>query len=91
MAATKIGRGTVVVDPPIARFLFSDTRMAPVWLLIRVFVGWAWLNAGWHKVVDTGAKTNYMIDGSGILGFWNRVVAVPAPPARPSITYDWYR
>ena len=91
MAVTKIGKGTVVADPPLARFLFSDTRMAAVWLLVRIYVGWAWLDAGWHKVLDAGAKTNYMIDGAGILSFWNRIVAVPAPPARPTITYDWYR
>ncbi|HET7700664.1 MAG TPA: DoxX family protein [Candidatus Limnocylindria bacterium] len=91
MAATRIGRDTVVADPPIARFLFSDTRMGLAWLLVRVYVGWAWLDAGWHKVLDTGEKTNYMIDGAGILAFWNRIAAVPPPPARPAITYDWYR
>ncbi|HZP97559.1 MAG TPA: hypothetical protein VFC31_14670, partial [Candidatus Limnocylindria bacterium] len=72
MAATKLGKGTVIEDPPIARFLFSDTRMALVWLLLRVYVGWAWLEAGWHKVIDTGAATNYIYDGAGILAFWKR-------------------
>src|SRR5512132_957548 len=91
MAETKIGKTTVVADPPIARFLFSDTRMALVWLLARVYVGWAWLDAGWHKVLDTGATSNYMVDGAGILSFWKRIAAVPAPPAKPTITYDWYR
>lgn len=89
MAATKI-QSTVVQDPPIARFLFSDTRMALVWLLLRVYVGWAWLDAGWHKIQDTGAKTNYIYDGSGILSFWHRITATPAAGARPTITYDWY-
>ena len=46
MATIKTTKGTVVADPPIARFLFSDTRMALVWLLVRVYVGWAWLEAG---------------------------------------------
>jgi thiosulfate dehydrogenase [quinone] large subunit len=91
MAATKIGKSTVIADPPIARFLFSDTRMALIWLLLRVYVGWAWLEAGWHKVQDSGAATNYMIDGKGILSFWNRIAAVPPAPAKPVITYDWYR
>ena len=91
MASTRIGQGTVVADPPLARFLFSDTRMAPVWLLVRIYVGWAWLEAGWHKVQDVGATSNYIIDGAGILAFWNRIVVVPAPPARATITYDWYR
>ena len=90
MAATNI-KSTVVADPPIARFLFSDTRMALVWLLLRVYVGWAWLDAGWHKVLDTGAATNYIVDGKGILAFWQRIAAVPAAPAKPTITYDWYR
>src|SRR6266545_1754687 len=91
MASTKIGRSTVVADPPLARFLFSDTRMAPVWLLVRIYVGWAWLEAGWHKVQDVGATSNYIIDGAGILAFWNRIAAIPAAPAKPVITYDWYR
>lgn len=92
MNAPKIvNRQTVVADPPLARFLFSDTRMAVVWLLVRVYVGYSWLDAGWHKVMDVGAKTNYIIDGSGILAFWQRIAAVPAAPAKPVITYDWYR
>ncbi len=90
MHATRIDPDTVVHDPPLALFLFSDIRMAPIWLLVRVYVGWAWLEAGWHKVETTGAG-NYIGDGAGILAFWKRIAAVPEPPARPSITYDWYR
>ncbi len=91
MAGTPVDRHIVIEDPPIARFLFSDTRMSLVWLVVRVYVGWAWLEAGWRKVSDTGANTNYIVDGNGIVAFWKRVVAVPAPPAKPTITYDWYR
>jgi thiosulfate dehydrogenase [quinone] large subunit len=81
----------VVADPPLARFLFADTRLAPLWLVVRLYVGYAWLDAGWHKVTDTGAATNYIIDGKGILAFWQRIAAIPAAPAKPVITYDWYR
>jgi thiosulfate dehydrogenase (quinone) large subunit len=91
MATTKISTRTVIADPPLARFLFSDTRMALVWLLVRVYVGWAWLEAGWHKIQDTGAATNYIYDGKGILAFWTNIAKVPAAPAKPAITYDWYR
>jgi len=80
----------IISDPPLARFLFSDTRMAPVWLLVRIYVGWAWLEAGWHKVEALGAG-NYINDGSGILAFWTRIAAIPAAPAKSAITYDWYR
>jgi thiosulfate dehydrogenase [quinone] large subunit len=91
MANTKISKGTVVADPPLALFLFSDTRMALVWLLVRIYVGWSFLEAGWHKVQDTTAAGNYIIDGAGILAFWKRIAAIPAAPAKPTITYDWYR
>ncbi len=86
-----INRHSVIADPPLAKFLFSDTRMAVVWLIVRVYVGYAWLDAGWHKILDTGAKTNYIIDGAGVLAFWQRIAAIPAAPAKPAITYDWYR
>jgi len=82
---------TQVADPPFAKFLFSDTRMSVVWLIIRIYVGFSWLDAGLHKVLDTGAKTNYIYDGSGILAFWQKIAAIPAAPAKPTITYDWYR
>ncbi len=38
---------TQVPEPPIARFLFADSRMAWFWLIVRVYVGWQWLVAGW--------------------------------------------
>ena len=84
-------KDTVIADPPLARFLFSDTRMAVVWLVLRIYVGFSWLDAGLHKVLDAGAKTNYIYDGSGLLAFWQRIAAIPAAPAKPVITYDWYR
>jgi thiosulfate dehydrogenase [quinone] large subunit len=90
-AISTVNRHRVIADPPLAKFLFSDTRMAIVWLVLRVYVGYSWVDAGWHKIIDTGAKSNYIIDGSGLLAFWQRIAAVPAAPAKPVILYDWYR
>jgi thiosulfate dehydrogenase [quinone] large subunit len=83
-------KDTIVADPPLAKLLFSDTRLAPVWFLVRMYVGFSWLDAGLHKIIDTGAKTNYIIDGAGMYAFWQRIAAIPAAPAKPVITYDWY-
>ena len=41
-----------IPEPRATRFLFADTRMAWLWLLVRLYVGWAWLMAGWEKVHD---------------------------------------
>src|SRR5947208_624714 len=34
-----------VADPPFARFLFQDTRAAALWLPIRFYIGWDFLQA----------------------------------------------
>ena len=42
----------VVEDPPIARLLFNDTRLAWLWLPLRLYVGWQWLEAGREKMAN---------------------------------------
>ena len=40
-----------IPEPPIARFLFADTRfMSVVWLIVRLYVGYEWLVAGLEKL-----------------------------------------
>jgi thiosulfate dehydrogenase (quinone) large subunit len=41
---------TQIPEPPIARFLFADTRIAWVWLIVRLYVGYEWISAGWEKM-----------------------------------------
>ena len=41
-----------VEGPTFTRFLFSNPRAGLFWLPIRLFVGFQWLEAGWHKVQD---------------------------------------
>jgi thiosulfate dehydrogenase [quinone] large subunit len=82
-------KGQVYIqDPPIARFLFQGTMASWLWLVVRIYVGYDFLEAGWHKFTDPAWMNG---SGQGILGFWTRAVAIPAPPARPLITFDWYR
>jgi len=77
-----------IQDPPIARFLFQGTIASWLWLVVRIYVGYGFLEAGWHKFTDPAWMNG---TGQGILGFWTRAVAIPAAPARPLITFDWYR
>lgn len=74
-------------DPPFARALFNTTRFAWLWAIARVWLGWQWIDAGRHKIgVEAWTGT-----GAALRGFWERAVQVPAPPARPPITFEWYR
>jgi thiosulfate dehydrogenase [quinone] large subunit len=81
------GGETVEVEgPAFARFLFNNSRAGLFWLPVRLFLGFAWLDAGWHKVTGEG----WMDGGSSLAGYWANAVAIPEG-GRPPITYDWYR
>jgi thiosulfate dehydrogenase (quinone) large subunit len=79
-------KGTAVQDPPIARFLFSDPRMSFVWLALRIWLGYQWLNSALGKI-DNPA---WVETGAALRGFWTGAVAIPAE-GRPPIAFDWYR
>lgn len=56
----------VIPENPVSRFLFSDSRSALIWLIIRVYVGFAWLKAGWGKVTSdawTGENAGAALHG----------------------------
>jgi thiosulfate dehydrogenase (quinone) large subunit len=38
-----------IPEPQISKFFFADTRLSWLWLIVRVYVGWEWLVAGWEK------------------------------------------
>lgn len=79
-------RGTRITNPPLARFLFDDTRMAPVWLIVRVLVGVYWLQSALGKWNNPAWRDT----GEALRGFWQNAVAIPET-GRPPIAYDWYR
>src|SRR5262245_14897684 len=74
-----------VQDPPLARFLFSNTRMAWVWLAVRLYLGYQWIEAGTHKLTPA-----WLNGGEALKGFWENAVKIPEA-GRPAIAFDWYR
>jgi thiosulfate dehydrogenase (quinone) large subunit len=83
-AASRESDAYVLEDPPIARKLFGDTRLAWLWLPLRVYLGWAWLSSGWGKFNNPA----WMNAGDALRGFWQNAVQVEP---RPVIAVDWYR
>lgn len=78
----------VVRDPAIARFLTTNPLASLIWLPLRLWLGWQWLDAGLHKVNNEA----WVNGGQALRGFWTGAVAVPAEAgARPAIAFDWYR
>jgi thiosulfate dehydrogenase [quinone] large subunit len=82
----KTVQGNEITNPPLARFLFDDTRFSVVWLVVRVLLGWSWLDAGLHKLGNPA----WMQTGDALKGFWANAVQIPAT-GKPPISFDWYR
>jgi len=76
-----------VEGPAFARYLFSNTRAGLFWLPIRIFLGFEFAVAGWHKLTSA---TGWTDGGAALLGYWQNAVKVPAQGSAP-ITFDWYR
>jgi thiosulfate dehydrogenase (quinone) large subunit len=76
-----------VEGPGFARFLFNNSAAGMFWLPIRVFLGAAWLQSGLGKLGNPG----WTEGGAALRGYWQNAVAIPEPPARPAIAYEWYR
>jgi thiosulfate dehydrogenase [quinone] large subunit len=42
----------IIEESPFSYFVTADTRIAWVWFLVRLYIGWEWLSAGWEKFND---------------------------------------
>jgi thiosulfate dehydrogenase (quinone) large subunit len=58
-----------IPEPNITRFLFADTRMAPLWTLVRLYVGYEWLMSGWGKLTNPAGVWVGDKAGTAITGF----------------------
>ena len=81
-------RETVVrlEDPPVARALFGDVRWAWLWLILRLFAGYEWFEAGWEKLHSpawTGSQA-----GTALSGFVNGALT-KSTGAHPDVQ-TWY-
>src|ERR1035437_892961 len=61
----------IIKDAPLATFLFDNEKMAFFWLVVRIYVGWQWLSAGWEKLnasiwsgPDAGGALSGFINGA---------------------------
>lgn len=53
-------------DPPVAKLLFEDVRLSWIWLILRLWLAWKWIEAGWAKVQNpawTGSGSGAPIAG----------------------------
>lgn len=75
MSSKPIRKGDYIVvkENPVSMFLFNSTKSAIIWLVIRLYLGYVWLNAGIGKFGSeawTGSNA-----GAAIRGFVNGALA----------------
>lgn len=75
-----------IPEPKVSHMLFADTRVSRIWLLLRIYVGWSWLMAGWEKVTNSAWIGVHA--GSAIQGFLNGALQKTAG-ANPDVS-SWY-
>ncbi|MGB7538588.1 MAG: DoxX family membrane protein [Anaerolineales bacterium] len=79
--------GQILADEPaLPKIFIGDTRWAWFWLIVRIYVGWQWLTAGWEKVNDptwVGSQA-----GVSLSGFLSHAITL-ATGAHPSVQ-SWY-
>ena len=75
-----------ISEPKLSRFIFGDTRLSWVWLVLRIYVGYQWLMAGWEKVINpmwVGSQA-----GTAIQGFLHGAL-LKTSGANPAVS-GWY-
>lgn len=78
--------GRIIEDPPLTRFLFSDTRWSGIWLVIRFLIGYSWLSSGWGKLNNPA----WVQTGEALKSYWTNAASM-TEGGRPPISLDWYR
>lgn len=86
MAQWMTRKGRVLQDPRFAQILLGDVRFSLLWLPIRIWLGYQWLQPSLGKINNPA----WVVTGEALRGFWANAVQVPAE-GRPPIAFDWYR
>ena len=70
-------------EPRWARFLFASQAAAWLWLVIRLYLAYIFIPAGWHKITEGGWLFG---DGTPIQGMVSGAVAAEGTPG----WYVWF-
>ena len=72
----------IVTDPPFARTLFGDWRWSWIWVVVRLYLGYEWISAGYEKITNpawVGPQA-----GTALTGFVKNAISL-ATGAHPAV------
>ncbi|MDZ7704618.1 MAG: TQO small subunit DoxD [Trueperaceae bacterium] len=73
-------------EPKISKMLFASKASAPFWTIVRLYLGYLWLQAGWGKVTSSAWVGPNA--GGPVTGFLNRALERTGGE-HPSVS-GWY-
>ncbi len=78
-----------IPEPPISRYLWANTLLSPLWLILRLYAGWQWLEAGWVKIHSTAWVGDQA--GTAVSGFLTGALT-KSGGSHPDVTgwYAWF-
>jgi thiosulfate dehydrogenase [quinone] large subunit len=78
---------STIKPAPFIDFLFSSPKMAWLWLIVRVWLGYQWITSGYGKLTNPG----WMEGGAALKGFLGfSIQTAQAAESHPPIAYKWY-
>jgi thiosulfate dehydrogenase [quinone] large subunit len=96
---TRHARRRDLTNPRLVTALCSRRVAGYGWFFVRLYVGWQWLFAGWHKLTgptSVGWVHSSVVAGKPVhagdklLAFWQHAVAPPPPGSMPQVALHWY-
>ena len=89
-----------IEEPRLARWLFASKGAARFWLVVRLYLGYEWLHAGWEKVTGTGGThwyswgwgfthDSWLRSSAGLKGFAGYALQ-GAGGDHAAVNYGWY-
>jgi len=61
-------RERVLPNPSLLRDILADVRFAPIWLVLRVVLGWLWLEEGWSRLQGASGSGDPLALGLTLAG-----------------------
>jgi thiosulfate dehydrogenase [quinone] large subunit len=89
-----------IEEPGFARWLFASKGAAGIWTVVRLFLGYQWLHAGWEKITGvSGAhwyswgwgftQDSWLRSSASLKGFAGYALQGAGHPYA-SVNYGWY-
>ncbi len=77
-------------EPRAAKWLFGSTQAAWIWLVVRVYLGYEWINAGWPKLFGS-EHAAWIGNGEAVKGYIQYASSKLSTGDHPALAYGWYR